>query len=270
MSQTPRDEAGAWEGSGVCHSPPPQPCQQPGRAGLSATWWCQRNPPRAPSCTPRLRPWGFGSLRGPSCPPGPGLLGPVAQPRSSGRAYLDAPDDGVVHPAHVGQGRALHQDLHCLDGASRAEVVHGHLVQRAHPRCHHRRAREGARAAPGPPSPWAPGSPRGSPPPSPLPALPQPICSPAQCRQTQWRCYQPSWAHQTPHPAPPWGICPWPSPGDHQESPRPLLQPQPGSRVQYRSQESGRRSRPVLLGESGCPFPDEMQAATPADLIWWI
>lgn len=43
--------------------------------------------------------------------------------------YLYSSDDGMVHPAHVGQRGALHLDLHSLDGACRAQISHSNLQQ---------------------------------------------------------------------------------------------------------------------------------------------
>lgn len=41
--------------------------------------------------------------------------------------YLYPSDDGMVHPAHVGQRGALHLDLHSLDGPCRAQIGHSYL-----------------------------------------------------------------------------------------------------------------------------------------------
>lgn len=217
MAQTPRAEvwgSGREQGLPWSHSP--------AMPGWSATRWCQRNPPGEPGCAPRLWPHAFGLLGVPPVPPqGPRLLGPLAQPRSSGRAYLDAPDDSMVHPAHVGQGWALHQDFHGLDGTRWAEVVHGHLGQQVHPHCNHSQAGEGARAAPGP-FPMGTELPKRLSSSIPTPCTPsQPISSAVRYWQMQETRCQPSWAHQTPCPAPPRGICPQPGPGGHQLTPTP-------------------------------------------------
>lgn len=88
-------------------NPGPQRLGSPSGAGLSHHGATEM-PPTAPQA-PFQGVWGHS---GSPLPPG---------------VYLYAPDDGVVCPAHVGQGRALHQDLHSLDGTCRAQVVHGHL-----------------------------------------------------------------------------------------------------------------------------------------------
>lgn len=159
LAQTPGAKAGHREGSRVHDDPPPQPHQRPGHAGLT----CHMAAPHKPSWGAWLCPQALARS-----------VFPV--PRASGtaprhRAHLDAADDSVVHPARVGQGRALHQDLHGLDGTRWAQVVHGHLGQGA--QCHHNHHGQGrGRRQPQDPSPWARGSSRA---PVPTPCTPNPF-----------------------------------------------------------------------------------------------
>lgn len=108
MAQTPRAEAEAWEGSGGSTTVPLLSC------------FANTAVPKNPSQSRLGAPPGFSA----------GVLARSGSPCGTGRVYLDAADDGVVHPAHMGQGRAFHHDLHCLDGARGAEIIHGHLKQR--------------------------------------------------------------------------------------------------------------------------------------------
>lgn len=104
------------------------------RVPILSPAWHRAHLPEKTSPGPQLGPQGLTPghwlcLGTPGCVWGElGGTGGAALPRSLG--YLDAPDDGVVHPAHVGQRRALHEDLHRLDGARWAQVIHGHLGEK--------------------------------------------------------------------------------------------------------------------------------------------
>lgn len=101
---------GTSGGSGLCGGPTPHPCVAPG----CAKYGCHTTVPEKPSRRVQRGLGGYPGMR------------PMAP-------YLHAADDGVVHPARVSQRWALHQDLHRLDGAGWAEVIHGHLGEHQGP-----------------------------------------------------------------------------------------------------------------------------------------
>lgn len=131
-------EGGCW-GSWQHPATPGSQLQQLPDPGSPSFWNSQSQGVRTLG-SPNLRaaqtpsPSGAGvSHRGatetpPTAPQAPfqGVWGHLGSPLPPG-GYLYAPDDGVVCPAHVGQGWALHQDFHSLDGTCRAQVIHGHL-----------------------------------------------------------------------------------------------------------------------------------------------
>lgn len=272
MDQTPRAEV--W-GSGRERGPPWS--RSPAMPGWSATRWCQRNPPGERGCAPRLWPQAFGLLRFPPVPPqGHVCWGQRHNPAATAERtwmrrmtawcilHMSARDGLSIRISTAWMGPA---GLRSFMATWDSEYVLAAII-----------AGQGrGRGQPQDPSPRAQSSPRGSPPPSLLPAPPpNPFALQSATGKRRRDAASPA-GHIRPLAQPLQGAFA-PGPAPVAISSHPLLQPWLGTAAEACTAARraaaglarccwGQVDARLLLGVSGCPFPDKAQAATPADLI---
>lgn len=263
---------GAQEGSRVCHGPTPQPC----RAGLPHGG-ARETLLVSPAVPPGFGPTPLACLGFPLSPPKGHVCwghwhNPVAAAERTWMRrmtawcilHMSARDGLSIRISTAWMGPA---GLRSFMATWDSKYILTAII-----------ARQGrGRGQPQDPSPWAQSSPRGSPPPSLLPAPPpNPLALQSATGKCRRHAASPA-GHIRPLAQPLQGAFA-PSLAPVAISSHPLLQPRLGTAAEACTAARraaaglawccwGQVDARLLLGVSGCPFPDKAQAATPADLI---